>query len=401
MSKVAINESTLSAIGDSIRQKTGKTDLIAPLDMPAEIESIAGGGSEPVVLDYVYSFSLCGGVRYNSFQSETCKKIINGEIILKNPTNVTTSIPSSGTVVALYGLFYALDNVSDLSNCQIVIDIDDNVINQMTQLFYNCKQLQKLPIIQYKSNSLIQVNGFGNSFFGCIRLTTSEINSFLAPINKASNCASIFYGCSCMREVPENFHRIVDKEQTNPNYAGYYGNCFTLNKINNIPVFSATKDANMFASTFNKLYNCRSITFEKNENGTPKVANWSNQTIDLASGVGFIYDGTDEDRQIINDTKDISGIKGITTSSSHGSDDDYIIANYGICKYGHDQFVETINSLPDTSAYLATGGKTGNVIKVYKYQGHYSSSSKKMNNLTSAEIAVATSKGWTISLINS
>lgn len=44
MSKIFIEESTLSAIGDSIRAKTGKTDLIGPLDMPTEIASIQGGG---------------------------------------------------------------------------------------------------------------------------------------------------------------------------------------------------------------------------------------------------------------------------------------------------------------------------------------------------------------------
>ena len=42
MSKVFIEESTLTAIGDSIRDKTGKQDLISPLNMPTEIENIKG-----------------------------------------------------------------------------------------------------------------------------------------------------------------------------------------------------------------------------------------------------------------------------------------------------------------------------------------------------------------------
>ena len=44
MGRVSIEESTLTAIGDSIRAKTGKTDMIPPLSMPAEIDSIKGGG---------------------------------------------------------------------------------------------------------------------------------------------------------------------------------------------------------------------------------------------------------------------------------------------------------------------------------------------------------------------
>ena len=46
MGKVFIEESTLTAIGDSIRSKTGKTDMISPLHMPTEIASIQGGGDE-------------------------------------------------------------------------------------------------------------------------------------------------------------------------------------------------------------------------------------------------------------------------------------------------------------------------------------------------------------------
>ena len=47
MAKIFIEESTLSAIGNSIRAKTGKTNMIPPLSMPTEIESIqtTGGGS--------------------------------------------------------------------------------------------------------------------------------------------------------------------------------------------------------------------------------------------------------------------------------------------------------------------------------------------------------------------
>lgn len=44
MGKVFIEESTLTAIGDSIRAKTGNTDMISPLQMPTEIASIQSGG---------------------------------------------------------------------------------------------------------------------------------------------------------------------------------------------------------------------------------------------------------------------------------------------------------------------------------------------------------------------
>ena len=52
MAKIFIEESTLSAIGNSIRAKTGKANMIPPLNMPAEIASIqtegGSGSSSPV-----------------------------------------------------------------------------------------------------------------------------------------------------------------------------------------------------------------------------------------------------------------------------------------------------------------------------------------------------------------
>ncbi len=42
--KYAVEKSSLSALADAIREKTGKTDLIPLFDMPGEIRSIEGGG---------------------------------------------------------------------------------------------------------------------------------------------------------------------------------------------------------------------------------------------------------------------------------------------------------------------------------------------------------------------
>ena len=57
MSKVSINESTLTNIGDAIREKTGKTDLIAPGDMPAEIMAIETGGGGGDLPEEAFKFT--------------------------------------------------------------------------------------------------------------------------------------------------------------------------------------------------------------------------------------------------------------------------------------------------------------------------------------------------------
>ena len=65
-------------------------------------------------------------------------------------------------------------------------------------------------------------------------------------------------------------------------------------------------------------------------------------------------------------------------------------------RYNHDSMVDTINSLPDTSAYLAEKGGT-NTIEFAKYQGDLTDGGGT-SNLTEEEIAVATAKGWTVSI---
>jgi hypothetical protein len=53
MANVLIEESTLTAIGEAIRAKTGKTDLILPSDMATEIAEITGGGGSSDLVKYV------------------------------------------------------------------------------------------------------------------------------------------------------------------------------------------------------------------------------------------------------------------------------------------------------------------------------------------------------------
>ena len=66
MAKIFIEESTLSAIGNSIRAKTGKVNMIPPLNMPAEIASIqtdgGSGSSTPVSANDVTFYDYDGTV---------------------------------------------------------------------------------------------------------------------------------------------------------------------------------------------------------------------------------------------------------------------------------------------------------------------------------------------------
>ena len=58
MSKVFIEDTTLTAIGDAIRGKAGTSDLIDPANMAQEITNLpTGGGIDPSVLTFTGDLS--------------------------------------------------------------------------------------------------------------------------------------------------------------------------------------------------------------------------------------------------------------------------------------------------------------------------------------------------------
>lgn len=93
------------------------------------------------------------------------------------------------------------------------------------------------------------------------------------------------------------------------------------------------------------------------------------------------------DKEVIDDT----------TYAALKNDPDWFTCNVAYSRYNHDSAVATINSLPDTSAYLAANGGT-NTIK-FKGAAGEKTDGGAINTLTAEEIAVAAAKGWTVTLV--
>ena len=148
----------------------------------------------------------------------------------------------------------------------------------------------------------------------------------------------------------------------------------------------------------NKNYRLKEFTFAVNEDGTPKTANWKNQTIETTStskgtfGYGD-YRPTKYNSGITEDKE----VKDDATYQALKNDPDWYSKDINYSRYNHDSAVNTINSLPDTSAYLTANGGT-NTIK-FKGQSGALTDGGAINTLTEEEIAIATAKGWTVSLV--
>lgn len=383
--KVSINETTLSAIGDAIREKTGKSDLIAPAAMPTEIRGIetGGGGSievEPIVL------------------TGDCQYMCAGSL--------------AGSYIDLFGNTITTKDVNDarnmFRNCSAnEIPFDINIANEVkgfSNLFYNCSNLKQLPLVKGNLNPpTSEYNNNPNMDYFFAYLT----NVRYIPYDYFDNFSNkefwdaaqqysairnyMFAYCHSLRQLP-NISVLGNKA---PYYNCFYGyaflGCYVLDEITDVPVLNATFTQNTFSSTVSYCYRLKNFIFQTNEDGTPKTANWKSQTIDLTA-VGYGIKGVTSYNSGITGDKEV---KNPNTYQALKDDPDWYSDFRTFSRYNYHSAVNTINSLPDTSAYLATAGGT-NLIKFRGDMGD-STDGGAINKLTEEEIAVAAAKGWTVS----
>ena len=387
MSKLFIEESSLTAIGDAIRNKTGGSELLSPAAMVTAIEGIEGGGGGGTELPES-AFVITGDCKYR-FASNGWNWFIDSfgdKITTKNMSNIQ----------------YFAENSTNLTEIPFDLNITSNCYFVST--FYGCNKLTSVPRIYGEltpPTSLYGGKDFSGFFRDCQMLREIPYDYFhsfggdafwAAELNTNAHRANIFYRCYSLRQLPDI--------SMLPNAYGYYGSlyygmcpyCYTLDEIVNLPVITQTSfTSNTFNNTFVHCSRLKAVTFQTNEDGSPIVANWKNQTIDLSQYVGYAQStgyltqynsGLTTATQIIDDA----------TYQALKDNPDSWCAGYGYSRYDHDSAVETINSLPDVSG---SGGT--NTIKFKGASGELTDGGA-ISTLTEEEIAVAATKGWTVTL---
>ena len=406
MGKVFIQESTLTSIADSIRSKKGTTALIDPANMATEIASITtgGGGGIPegaltISGDCQYRFANNG---WNWFIEEygnqiTTSGITKGEKMFQNSSNLT-NIPFDINISS--GMYYD----SMFSGCKQLTAVPPLTFagnTDVSNLFYGCSNLTSIGKL---SNISFSSNGPLSMFSSCSNLRYlpefENIDySWLHTYNYA-NCSSMFYTCYSLRNIDEsllnNLYNIVTSSYSSF-YRDAFSCCFVLDELKGIHPTPATIKSNFFSNTFTQCSRLKNMTFETQADGTPYTVSWKAQTIDLSIYIGYASttssittaynSGITMDKQVTDDA----------TYQALKNDPDWFTTNIAYSRYNHDSAVATINSLPDTSAYLATAGGTNTI----KFNGASGSATDggAINTLTEEEIAVATAKGWTVSLV--
>lgn len=386
---MSVNEK-LTAVADAIRAKTGKTDLLTLDTMPTEITTIKTGfelPEEPFVTGDCYRMfrnwdwfiNECGNrIVTKDIEDASCMfpitiEYIPFELNFYKYTNANfyhdiSGIFSSGSTSDGSTM---LKNVPKMNNCKP---------EDIGGLFRRCGYLREIPedIESWFDWSYIEQNdadygGNNGVFDSCYSLRSAPVG-LLAHSSTVTNPAVAY-----------------------SNFAYAFCNCCSLDEIIGLSPnihLAANWNQNRFSKTFDYCSRLKNMTFAT-DNGAPYVVNWANQVIDLSLYIGYVY--FRDKSYITGYNSGITADKEVTNSTTYQAlknDPDWWTQNVAYSRYNHDSAVATINSLPDTSAYLATASGTNTI----KFTGAAGSATDggAINTLTEEEIAVATAKGWTV-----
>lgn len=389
MSKVLVNDTNLTNIADAIRGKNGSTNTYKPSEMAAAITAISSGGSggyyipdEAFVLSGDCSSRFYNGgwdwfVNQYSNQITTnditgCENMFKGSKLTEIPFQINLKNNTSN-YISLASTFVS-SKITQAPSFNNNFSYENN-INTTSGIFSSCRDLNYIP----------------DNFFNIFSSSGMQYQFF--------NGSGMFQNCYSLKKLPNSFYsKIRPNNSTSVYNKPYYNmayNCYSLAEIVGLYVDTITLKTNAFYNICSNCYRLKNFIFET-DNGTPKTANWTNQILPLNENIGMalnIYN-------IIDCNSNITADKQVTDDTTYQAlkdDADWFTTDINYSRYNHDSAVATINSLPDTSAYLATAGGTNTI--EFKGAAGSATDGGAISSLTSEEIAVATAKGWTVSLV--
>lgn len=385
MAQKLYEESNIIAIADAIREKNGTSDTYKTSEMADAIIAITtGGGGDNLPEE---AFLITGNCSrrfayngWNWFIDNFSNKITSSNITnanqMFNSSNNIISIPLQlnfkAETIDMGYMFGGCNKLTTLPNMGTV-----NIKN-CERLLNDCYLIREIPEDFYK-----------NWDFSYLENLTSQYSG---------DMSGMFATCYSLRKVPKE---MISKGNKVVSYSYAYLNamcngCYALDELIDLPLyFTSTWTSNIFSNSFSRCSRLKNLTFETNEDGTPKAMNWKSQTMDLSQFVGYVSGSTWITQYNSGLTRDTL-ITGDNSYQLLKDNPDSWASLPEYSRYNHDSAVNTINSLPDTSAYLATAGGTNTI----KFKGVAGSKTDggAINTLTPEEIAVATVKGWTVSI---
>ena len=254
----------LFAIGDAIREKTGKNDLLALDQMPNEIRNIGGGGGtdiEPIVL--------------TGDQSYGCVGYLAGECIKRYGNTISTV-----DITNANQLFYMTSAKS--IPFSINFKPDENV--NLFQMFCSAKQLETLPVINHAKP--YSMASFCRECINLREIPENLIDNWdleYCHNNTSNDMSQMFYNCASLRKIPSSvLKQLYHKKSTYNSNSMYYQTfyaCYNLDEIRDLNISIGPYTSNMLSGIVGYTNCLKSFTFAMNDDGTPKIAEWKNQVL--------------------------------------------------------------------------------------------------------------------------
>ena len=390
--QVLVNEDTLTTMADSIRLKLGEETnpnavgftRYTPMELANKIAN-----EMPLAKDAI---------------PNSAKRITGNCFSMFISGSWDWFIEQCGEEITTEGIISA-DHMFNGSNVKsIPFDLNCAVGCIVSQLFYSCVNLEHLP------NITGRVINFYSFLGSCYRIREIPEQwaegidwDYINTNTDFSECriASFFQGCYSLRSIPKVLIKRLYSASSNFNATNdVFNSCVSLDGIEGYRGPNTTLISNC-SNNYGYCHRLGRLIFDyEDENtNTPRTENWKSQTIDLSAGVGWAHYGYSKDN-IVDYNSGITADKEVKDDATYQAlknDADWFTGKVEYSRYNHDSAVETINSLPDTSAYLAANDGTNTI----KFKGAAGSATDggAINTLTEAEIAVAAAKGWTVSLV--
>lgn len=334
-------------------------------------------------------------------------------------------------------MFKDNDKITDLSD--ITININTDISAPIVSTFENCINLRKLPTFTLSQGSKVNMNQSISFLRNCYVLEEGELQKviYLEPYNSPQ---SSLFGYN---------YNIKNMDLSNMKLNAWDNNYWSYNKFVNsepnlrslkLPAWNVKQDSKPIGSSyylsdsFTEMIMLDSLTFSTNADGSPMKAKVKGQNFSANGSNSYPYGYSRydmdshtpskglmlyPDEPITGDDNVFRDITGSNTtvekiqegynrvknrpnwcsfwSGTVTYNGTSIPAARLTSRFNHKSIVDFINTIPDTSEYLATAGGT-NTLKLLKYQGDLTDEGG-VSNLTPEEIAVATAKGWTVTIV--
>lgn len=260
--------------------------------------------------------------------------------------------------------------------------------------FSGCINLTQLPtFIQYTSSAKI-INWL-HMFSNCASITnipSAYLSSIMEYDSSRNSTSGLFQNCLSLKEMLDKDICLLSRD-----FSYMFENCCQLNKIVGLAMPNTKFISNVFTNMFENCVMMSKLTFSGSDN-----YQWKSQTIDFTT-CGYDTTTTHTYSTSMGNKKFIfDSAKQVTDASTYNQlkdTADWWTADVAYSKYDRQSAIATIKSLPNTKNYLSSNGGT-NTIKFKKNAGSAKGDNYNMSKLSVSEIAVATAKGWTVSLIN-